>query len=462
MNSLKYPVVWNFFVAALLGAVGQTVALAQGPAPSASGALLPPVQPNPEMQKWISTVEAQWETTYAQEVAIPFDTEKANADQQYSAGLEAKLARSTAAGNLDLTLLWRAAWDQFASAKTIPDSDEPTAPAELKQLRTVWRAQIAKLKKERAAHSKSVLARCDQVLAQAQTALTQKQRIDDALLVKNKREEIALRWSESVEATRQDAAAGEQRAAAAGNIPAALLGTWQVKWPQNGWIATRTFKADGTLAASDAGDGTWQVLGETLVVNLPKFQERYDLPLKPEGTKVISNKNRELIATKEASADGRAVPKVVAPAPKPTLGSASLATMAQFEAQDTVLSPLGEGEKVWSDRDYKFVKITGWRGYQFTRSNAHSPFLRFKVLTNGLVYMACTSRWGSTADPVMQRELKAEKDLLSEGWTRLRRGDIDTGDNRVSFLVFSRMCKAGEQFTYRTEKYAAPILLVKP
>lgn len=451
----------SLFVALALMASG-ALSFGQDAAPAAGGALQPPPKPNEEMLKWIATVDAQWQATYAQEVTAPFETEKAKAAQQYSAGLEANLAKATAAGNLDATLLWRGERDQFALEKTVPATDDATIPAELKQLRATWRTQMARLENERATRAKSIHTGCDQVLAQAQTALTQKHRIDDALLVKKKRDEIAAAWQvqEPAPAPAEKKTAETAPASASAGAPAELLGTWKVTWPNNGWVATRTFKADGTMDSSDAGAGTWQVVGQTLVANM-KYQERFDLPLKPAGTRVIGYKNRELVATKESTVDGRPVAKVAAPTPKPPLGSASIATMAQVEAQDIVLSPLGEGERVWNDRDYKFKKITGWPGYLYTRSNAHSPFLRFKVLTNGLVYMACTSRWGSTADPVMRRELKTEKDLQAEGWARVRRGTILTGDSAGEFLVFSRMCNAGESFTYRTEKYAAPILLLK-
>ena len=167
---------------------------AQNPAPSPDGALQPPPKPNEEMLKWLETVDSQWQATFAQEVTAPFDAEKVKLAQQYAAGLEANLAKASAAGNLDATLLWRNERDRFASEKDVPAEDDATAPAELKQLRAAWRTQLVRLEKDRAVRAKSVHARYDQVLAQAQTQLTQKHRIEDALLVKNKREEVAARW----------------------------------------------------------------------------------------------------------------------------------------------------------------------------------------------------------------------------------------------------------------------------
>jgi len=166
----------------------------QNPAPAPAGALQSPPKPNEEMVKWIETVDAQWQAIFAKEVTAPFDADQSKAAQQYSAGVEAGATKASSAGNLDLTLVWRNERDRFASEKAVPAEDDATTPEELKQLRTAWRAQMVRLEKERGERTKSVHARYDQVLTQAQMALTQKQRIEDALLVKNKREEVAAQW----------------------------------------------------------------------------------------------------------------------------------------------------------------------------------------------------------------------------------------------------------------------------
>lgn len=166
----------------------------QDPAPAPDGALQPPAKPNEEMLKWIETVDAQWQATFVQEVTAPFDAEKAKIAQQYATGVEAHFGKASSAGNLDLTVLWRNERDRFAAEKTVPAEDAASAPAELKQLQAAWRTHLARLEKERGERMQSVQARYDQVLAQAQIALTQKRRIEDALMVRNKREEIAALW----------------------------------------------------------------------------------------------------------------------------------------------------------------------------------------------------------------------------------------------------------------------------
>jgi hypothetical protein len=161
-----------------------SLALAQTPAP-----------PLAETQKWVATLDATWQETYAKEVTAPFDAEMAKLAQQYLAAVDASAQKSATAGDLDQTVQWRAERERFALAKDVPAEDEATAPAALKQLRVSWRTQAARLQADRATHARAVLARYDTVLAQAQKQLTQAQRIDEALLLKKQREDVAARWT---------------------------------------------------------------------------------------------------------------------------------------------------------------------------------------------------------------------------------------------------------------------------
>ena len=58
-------------------------------------------------------------------------------------------------------------------------------------------------------------------------------------------------------------------------------------------------------------------------------------------------------------------------------------------------------------------------------------------------------------------EVLLEKDLRRKGWRRLRvfkeLSNTDTGE----MAVFYRYCEAGETHSIRTEKYAAPMLLIR-
>ncbi|HSH92589.1 MAG TPA: hypothetical protein VK968_00415, partial [Roseimicrobium sp.] len=259
------------FLALTMSVLG---AIAQEPAPPKA---------NAEMQQWLETVEAQWQAALSKEATTPLEDEKAKLVQQYSAAIETNLNKASSAGNLDLAVLWRNERDRFAGAKEVPADDDATTTPELKQLRVAWRAQMARLEKDRTERTKAVQVRYDQVLEKAQTQFTQQQRLDEAVMVKNKREQIAARGpGPQVPAT----APATADVPAQSGVPAGLVGTWRVRWPQNGWQATRTISGDGKFTSSDGGPGTWKLVDNTLVLQFRNYQETFDLPLKPGGTKV--------------------------------------------------------------------------------------------------------------------------------------------------------------------------------
>ncbi|MEQ1860307.1 MAG: hypothetical protein ABMA13_10255 [Chthoniobacteraceae bacterium] len=317
------------------------LAHAQNAAPSLDGALQPPPKPNEEMVKWIETVDAQWQATFAKEVTAPFDAEKAKVAQQYSAGIEANLARVTAVGNLDLTVQWRDERDRFASAKDVPVVDDASAPAELKQLRATWRTQMERIEKDRAERMKSVQSRYDQVLAQAQTALTQRQRIEDALMVKSKRDEVAARWltaptaSVSTVSVVSAPASAPATSDAAKDPMAMLIGTWRLTNPENGWSGTRTFKIDGTFTTEKAnGIGKWEVVGDRVsVAYADGTKDQILLPLDPNGTNWMISRGRTINAVKESSAAATSPgPRGVVSPAKATPAASSTANVAALKA----------------------------------------------------------------------------------------------------------------------------------
>ncbi len=78
-----------------------------------------------------------------------------------------------------------------------------------------------------------------------------------------------------------------------------------------------------------------------------------------------------------------------------------------------------------------------------------------------MVYLGCPGRWGTTASAEDARTFMTAEKLLQEGWVREEPYEIKTTAADMTFLIFSRMCKAGQEFNYRTDKYAPPILLLR-
>jgi hypothetical protein len=96
--------------------------------------------------------------------------------------LEAAVAKASRANDLDGALALRDELKRFSATKALPEQDARADADAVKQIRAATRVQLARLENERATRSKALLAKYDQMLAQAQAQLTQRGRLDDALL----------------------------------------------------------------------------------------------------------------------------------------------------------------------------------------------------------------------------------------------------------------------------------------
>ena len=165
---------------------------AQGQNPVPPGA--PAAAPQTEMQKWLADLDAQWQAAFKRDVIDPHTAEHDKLRGQYVAALEAGLTKASGAGDLNAAIVWRNEQKRFAEASGIPAQDDAADAPAVKQLRAAWRSQLPRIETDRATRAKALLAKYDQVLAQAQAQLTKGNRIDDALLVKAKRDEVAAAW----------------------------------------------------------------------------------------------------------------------------------------------------------------------------------------------------------------------------------------------------------------------------
>ncbi len=147
--------------------------------------------PQTEMQKWIATTDAPWQAAFKRDVSDAFENERHKLKVEYAASLDAAVRKASAAGDLQGAVALRDEQRRFLGTNDIPVQDDASDLPALKQHRTALRTQLARADKDRATRAKALHAKYDQVLAQAQTQLTQHQRIDDALMVKAKRDELA-------------------------------------------------------------------------------------------------------------------------------------------------------------------------------------------------------------------------------------------------------------------------------
>ncbi len=150
--------------------------------------------PQSEIQKWLATTDAQWKATFKREVTDVHEAELGKVKAQYRTALEAAIAKASAAGDLDGAVVLRNEQERFVDTNVIPAQDLATDAASVKQLRAPVRIALAKMETDHAARIKALHAKYDQMLAQVQTQFTQRQRLDDALEVKAKRDEVAAAW----------------------------------------------------------------------------------------------------------------------------------------------------------------------------------------------------------------------------------------------------------------------------
>jgi hypothetical protein len=181
----------RIFLPALLAA---SLASAQPAAPDAAPAAAS-AEAKTEMQKWIEATDAQWQAVFTRDVTDVREAEARKLMLQYLNMLEDAIVKASKASDLDGAVALRTEQKRFGDTQIFPEKDDAAdTAATVKEIRTALRAHLAKLETDTAVRAKALHARYDQALAQAQTQLTKAQRLDDALLVKAKRDEVAAAW----------------------------------------------------------------------------------------------------------------------------------------------------------------------------------------------------------------------------------------------------------------------------
>ncbi len=149
----------------------------------------------------IAAITTQFQEVYDRDLGKPHETAVADLDSKYAAALERALDASTSEGKLDEALKLREEKVRVQERKPIPTSDEATLPESLKTLRATYRKALAELESAKAEKARPFWETFDSALVALQTELTQSQRLDDALVVKAKRETIQKQLSGSTPAS---------------------------------------------------------------------------------------------------------------------------------------------------------------------------------------------------------------------------------------------------------------------
>ncbi len=151
--------------------------------------------PQTEMQKWIATTDAQWQEAFKKGVTEVHEAELNKVKLQYLNLLEGAIDKASKANDLKGAVALRDEQKRFGDTQHFPEQDDAADAAAVKQVRAAIRAQLAKANADRDARAKALHAKYDQFLAQTQTQLTQAKRLDDALAVQAKRDEVKGAWT---------------------------------------------------------------------------------------------------------------------------------------------------------------------------------------------------------------------------------------------------------------------------
>jgi len=150
--------------------------------------------PKSEMQKWLDQVDAQYREPYQREVVKPYEAGMAQLKQGYLASIERLLAAATQAGKLEDAVALRGERQRLSDGAALRADDSDAPLPSIRLLRAGYRAQAARLDAARTQGAAAQFERYDKVLGTGQVQLTQRQRLDDALLLKAQRERIASEW----------------------------------------------------------------------------------------------------------------------------------------------------------------------------------------------------------------------------------------------------------------------------
>ncbi len=192
------------------GSSSKSAEAAATPAPANDGQAV--------VTKWLAQTDAQYQDAYLREVMKPYENSMGQLKQIYLSAIARELNVASAGAKLDDAVALRAERDRMLAGQGVPADDSDTTVASLKALRTDYRGRAGKLEETRVAGAKAHFATYDKILASNQATLTQRQRLDEALLLKAKREDVAKKWLGEDKTTSPAPMAAKEAAPAAATL----------------------------------------------------------------------------------------------------------------------------------------------------------------------------------------------------------------------------------------------------
>lgn len=157
-----------------------------------------------KIEKWFTQVDEPQQASYRRDVVQPFETALESLRKGYLAALDQRITAASSAGQLDVALGWRHERQRFIDAGhalppddadfAVPDAGHKAVAPALAPLRAQYRTQLTRLEQDRTARAQAAFAKYEAVVTPAITQLTKSRRLDEALVLKKKLEEIRTAW----------------------------------------------------------------------------------------------------------------------------------------------------------------------------------------------------------------------------------------------------------------------------
>lgn len=171
-------------------APGAPTAPGESPAPEKKGNPAPAAT-----EKWLAQIQEEFQTLHRSRVEQPFEDGIQALQKRYLKLLQGLLtARNATEEQEEMDRRRQEAANFIARDRTIPDEDHDTRSESIKTWRAEFRGKVVLLQKERAERLGNLQAHCDEILAKNEEALVQRDRPEEADLVKGAREKLLADW----------------------------------------------------------------------------------------------------------------------------------------------------------------------------------------------------------------------------------------------------------------------------
>ncbi|MBL9155179.1 MAG: protein kinase [Verrucomicrobiales bacterium] len=161
------------------------------PAPATVEEPTPPAPPAElsEAGRQIEELQQKFEQAYLDQVSLPHEASLRQLNAFYLNHLDERMAAASAASLLEEAVAWRDEAERIRAGQPLPESDDPSLPAALIELRKTYRETAARHEATRHEAEAGLLKKYDEALQAMQDRFTQEQKLDEALEVKAHRDQ---------------------------------------------------------------------------------------------------------------------------------------------------------------------------------------------------------------------------------------------------------------------------------